>query len=99
MNIGQNATWRGVMIMAEQERLLNNIDKIHTTELGAMRIKHNLGLDTDDVVGWCKNRIQRRDAQIERRGKNWYISVDGCMITVNAHSFTLITAHKLKKLI
>ena len=30
--------------------LLNNIAKLHTTELGAVRIKRNLSLDCDDTV-------------------------------------------------
>ncbi|WP_390436263.1 DUF3781 domain-containing protein [Lactonifactor longoviformis] len=34
--------------------LLKNLDKVHTTELGALCIKRNLSLDTDDVAGWCK---------------------------------------------
>lgn len=34
----------------EVETLLENIDKIHTTELGKERIKRNLKLDLDDVV-------------------------------------------------
>ena len=33
---------------------------------------------------------------ITRNGKNWYISIDACKITVNAHSYTIITAHKEK---
>ena len=37
------------------------------------------------------------EAVIERKGKNWYITVDGCIITVNAYSYTVITAHKLRK--
>ena len=35
--------------------LLNHLDKLHTTELGIVRIKINLYLDTDDVVTWCKD--------------------------------------------
>ena len=27
---------------------------------------------------------------------SWYIKIDGCVITVNAYSFTIITAHKVK---
>ena len=30
--------------------LIRNIEKVHTTELGVVRIKKNLSLDTDDVV-------------------------------------------------
>lgn len=74
--------------------LLQNLDKLHTTELGITRIKKNLSLETDDVVGWCDAKIRSDRAVISRNGKNWYVSVDGCIITVNAHSYTIITAHK-----
>lgn len=76
--------------------LLNNLDKLHTTELGVQRIKKNLSLDVDDVVEWCRDKIRSTNAVITRQGKNWYISIDFCEITVNAHSYTIITAHKKK---
>jgi len=77
--------------------LLANLDKIHTTELGVERIRKNLGLLDVDVVAWCKDRI--RDASsIVKRGKNWYVYTDSTTITVNATSFTIITAHKAKKM-
>jgi hypothetical protein len=72
-----------------------NLDKLHTTDLGAERIKRNLGLDIDDVVSWCKSKIKNPKALISRKGKNWYVNIDGCEITVNAHSHTIITAHKV----
>lgn len=75
--------------------LVENLNKLHTTELGVQRICKNLSLDTQDVVLWCKARIQTAD-EIIRRGKNWYVYADGVIITVNAHSFTIITAHKEK---
>jgi len=75
--------------------LLGNLDKIHTTELGAVRIKRNLGLPTDDVVNWCIQRIQQADS-ISRKGKNWHVTADGVILTINAHSYTIITAHKLR---
>ena len=78
------------------EILLNNLDKIHTTEMGIDRIKKNLMLSTDDVVSWCKEKIKNPDCCIERRGKNWYIAIDNCIITINAYSYTIITAHKIK---
>lgn len=74
-------------------KLLMNLDKLHTTELGMIRIKRNLSLETDDVVSWCKTRISSPNADIIQKGKNWYIKTDGCTITVNAHSYTIITAH------
>lgn len=79
------------------KELLDNLDKLHTTELGIERIKRNLSLETDNVIGWCKNKISSENAAIVRKGKNWYITVDGCMITVNAYSYTIITAHKVNK--
>ena len=74
--------------------LLSNLDQLHTTDLGAERIRKNLRLDTDDVVSWCREKIKARNANITRKGKNWYIAVDGCEITVNVHSYTIITAHR-----
>lgn len=75
--------------------LLENIDKLHTTEMGVERIKRNLSIETDDVVQWCKTKILNANAVITRRGKNWYADIDNCEITVNAHSCTIITAHKI----
>ncbi|MCL2838930.1 MAG: DUF3781 domain-containing protein [Oscillospiraceae bacterium] len=78
--------------------LLSNLDKIHTTELGVKRIKKNLELaDNTDVVAWCKREIENAN-DIIRRGKNWYVHTDNAIITVNAYSFTIITAHKSKNL-
>ena len=75
------------------EILLNNINKIHTTEMGIMRIKRNLELKTNDVVKWCKNKTLKSN-EIYRKGKNYYVSGKGFIITINAHSYTIITAHK-----
>lgn len=75
--------------------LIENIDNLHTTDMGAERIKRNLQIETDDVIQWCKVRILSENAEIDRIGKNWYIIADNCRITVNAHSYTIITAHKV----
>lgn len=83
--------------MSGNSGLSENLDKLHTTELGAVRIKRNLSLDVDDVVAWCREKISSSDAMITRRGKNWYIHIDGCIITVNAGSNTIITAHRERK--
>lgn len=65
--------------------------------MGIDRIKKNLNLTVDDVVLWCKEGIFSADCQITRKGKNWYAEVENCIITVNAYSYTIITAHKSKK--
>lgn len=88
---------RGYDMLNDENELLNNLDKIHTTELGVVRIKRNLSLDTDDVVEWCKKEINSPEAVITRNGKNWYININSNIITVNAYSYTIITAHKEKK--
>ena len=77
--------------------LLNNLDKVHTTEMGVGRIKRNIEVDVDDIVAYCIDKIKQENAVIERKGKNYYVSVDGIIITVNASSYTIITAHKEKK--
>ena len=76
--------------------LIENIEKLHTTPMGVDRIRRNLSLgeDVGDVVAWCRKRILDDSAIITRRGKNWYVSIDGCIITVNAYSYTIITSHK-----
>jgi ribosomal protein S18 acetylase RimI-like enzyme len=74
--------------------LIANIEKLHTTELGAIRIKKNLCIDTDDVIEWCKETIKRADI-IVGQGKNWYVYSKGVAITINAQSNTIITAHKI----
>lgn len=85
------------MIMEEQEKLLSHINEVHTTTLGVERIQRNLGLRDMDVVLWCQEKIKDLQSVITRRGKNWYITDDDCVITVNAYSYTIITAHKVKK--
>ena len=73
--------------------LLDNLDKIHTTKLGIERIKKNLDIDVKDIVVWCKDKVKNAN-NIFRKGKNWYVQTEDCTITINSHSFTIITAHK-----
>lgn len=75
--------------------LLQNIDKIHTTPLGVERIRRNLSLpDDEDPVRWCKEKIYSPKTMITRKGKNWYVHVDAYILTINAYSYTIITAHR-----
>lgn len=74
--------------------LVNNLHKLHTTPMGIARIKRNLSLGDEDVVQWCQQKIKSSQAIIEGKGKNWYVHIAGCCITINAHSYTIITAHK-----
>ena len=73
--------------------LIENIDRLHTTEMGLERIKKNLHLWNKDIVGWCRKKILDPESVITRNGKNWYVDTAGCIITVNASSYTIISAH------
>ncbi len=77
----------------EAKVLLEQIDKIHTTERGIERIRKNLKIDTDDVVQYCVNKILDKRCVIYKQGKNWYCEIDNITITINSSSFTIITAH------
>ncbi|MBE6505137.1 MAG: DUF3781 domain-containing protein [Methanobrevibacter sp.] len=79
--------------MHDKDTLIENIDKVHTTEMGIGRISKNLGI-SGDVVEICKEKILKKESLVERKGKNYYVDIDDCIITVNASSFTIITAHK-----
>ncbi len=84
---------------ANKERpdlLLQNLDKIHTTPMGAERVIKNLKLETDDVVGWCVQATGSAD-KITCQGKNWYVYAKDAVITINIRSYTIITAHKKRE--
>lgn len=77
----------------ESKILFDNLDKIHTTELGIARIQRNLKMESTDVVSFCKEQIQKKDCKIYRQGKNWYCETGNIKITINAYTYTIITAH------
>ena len=74
--------------------LVENLDKLHTTELGERRIRKNIGEDVSDAAEWAKAQIKSPSARIRRVGKNFQIETEQHSVTVNAGSLTIITAHK-----
>ncbi len=84
---------RKLVIKMHKEELLKNIDRIHTTEMGVGRILKNLGID-DEPVSYCISKLKKEDSKVKKEGKNYYVEVDDCIITINSSSFTIITAHK-----
>ena len=80
-----------------KNELLTNLDKLRLTELGILRIKRNLDLDLDtgNLVAWCKSEVKNAGAII-RKGKNWYAYCCNAILTINAHSYTIITAHSAR---
>jgi hypothetical protein len=81
--------------MNNKSILIENIDKIHTTELGAVRISKNLKLD-ENVVDYCKKVVENEESTVIRKGKNYYVTLKNQIFTINSSSYTIITAH-LKK--
>ena len=70
-----------------------DIKGLHTTSMGAERIRHNLQLDENiNVVDYCQRLIIGTDAKFEHIGKNWYVTSGNIRLTVNASSKTIITA-------
>ncbi|WP_458457059.1 DUF3781 domain-containing protein [Methanobrevibacter sp.] len=76
-----------------KKKLLENIEKIHTTEMGIVRIQKNLEIG-DEPVSYCISKLEQENSVVRKEGKNYYVDVDDCIITINASSFTVITAHK-----
>ena len=79
--------------MEDKQILLDNINKVHTTEMGIDRIIKNLKLNTNDVVEYCKNKVLDKNCNIYKQGKNWYCEIEKIIITINSYSYTIITAH------
>ena len=77
-----------------KEMLLKNIDRIHTTEMGVGRIQKNLGI-SEEPVGYCISKLKQDNSIVTKEGKNYYVDVDNCKITINSSSFTIRTAHKI----
>ena len=73
-------------------KLLENIDKLHTTTMGIDRIKNNLKIN-GNVLEYCKEKIKDERSKKIIKGKNWYCEIDNIIITINKNSYTIITAH------
>lgn len=83
----------GGKIVEDQKSLLDQLDKLHTTEMGIDRIKKNLKIDAADVVEYYKCKILDKNCDIYKQGKNWYSEIDHIKITINSYSYTIITAY------
>lgn len=72
--------------------LLDNLELIHTTYLGELRIKKNINIDCD-VVKYCINVIKDINSIVNKIGKNYYVKMNSIVFTINSYSYTIITAH------
>ena len=80
-----------------KEIILSNIDLIHTTQMGSIRIMNNLKLETNEILDFCKKLIENNNSIIYKKGKNFYCEMNNIIITINSYSYTIITAHIIKK--
>ena len=77
-----------------KEYLLTNLDKLHTTDLGKVRLQKNLLLREENPVLWAKGFIQRSETKISHKEKNFYVSDNYIVLAINTSSYTIITGHK-----
>lgn len=55
--------------------------------------KKNLEI-SEEPVSYCISKLKKESSKVDKQGKNYYVEVDDCRITINSSSFTIITAHK-----
>lgn len=81
----------------EKHILVQHLEQIHTTALGEERIRKHLGLSKEeDVIAYCRSKLQDPQCQFIRKGKNWYAKIDHIVMTIHAKRYTIITAHQEK---
>ena len=79
-------------------------EKFKNTTLGFLRIKRNLDIlhfsDTETEAYLKKILLSTPLVDIEAKGKNYYFKYfeSNAILTVNSHSFTIITAKQICKL-
>ena len=86
-------------IDAPKELLLKHLDEIHNTELGIKRIYRNIGLYDTEILTEIEDAltIHSYDTTVIRKGKNYYVRYRDVEYTINASSYTVITAHCMSK--
>lgn len=81
-------------VVCVKEKLISNIDRVHTTTMGYDRIKRNLNIESDPV-NYCIDKIKDDNSIVYKKGKNYYIEINNIVITINSSLYTIITAHKI----
>ena len=79
-----------------QSILIDNLDKIHTTELGYIRIAKAMKLENEECIRKIKELVFQNNTEIVKIGKNYYIFHNNLKITINSYNFCVITAHNIK---
>ena len=79
-----------------EKDLIYNLHRIHTTDLGRMRLSKNLDVDTKNVLDYCLKLVLNDNSIQYKRGKNWYIEWKDVQMVIHSTSYTIITAHRGK---
>ena len=74
--------------------LLTNLNKLHTTNFGEVRLQKNLLLREENPVLWAKGFIQRSETKISHKEKNFYVSDNYIVLAIHTSSYTIIIGHK-----
>ena len=83
------------MESSEKHNIINRLDELHTTKLGAQRIRENINFPVgDDLIANCRQIIVDSEKVIQR-GKNYYVYYGNVVLTVNVRTMTIITAHEV----
>ena len=80
------------MYIRTQRALAVGVSEI--TELGYIRVVNNLNLEKNtDIIEYSKNMILDKDSKVYKANKNFYVDLNNVRLTINATTYTIITAH------
>ena len=74
-----------------KEEMLNRVEELHTTPMGYIRINSIFQKD-DECISYIKEILKDPSTDVIRLGKNYYLYCKDYIVTINASSFTIITA-------
>lgn len=77
-------------------RLQENVEKIHASEMAAQRLRANLDLIRTNPVTWVREVVMRPDVKIRKTGKKWYVETGNAIVTIYDDTFAILTAQKKK---
>lgn len=82
------------VINVTKEEFLANLNKLHLSYEGFMRITKSLNLSDNLVIDYCRNKIKDQNCNIYRVGSKWYCEIDDIKIIVNVYSYEILSAKK-----
>lgn len=75
-------------------RLLENADRIHASEMAAQRLRANLELVRMDPVTWVREAVLDPGAEITLKGRKWHVHWQDTLITIHDGTFAIDTGQK-----